>query len=412
MKNKITIKHIFAIILILITVISCVMISFPLIRNKGVGYLGAENSVVLVYTEYTDENGMLNINWGTGFAIGKPGKPVQYVVTNAHIVEAAYAYSGSIMVYFSAATNDFMHSSVIIMSPSNAKDISVLKLPEPTKKRSAMVFKFDKDVTIGEPVFALGYPGKSTDVQQQPTFDINDISATRGVISKRTMLSVATYQAYQTDTATSSGNSGGPLVDEKGGFAVGIVSYGYVDYDMNYAITINELQTLLDYNKIEYSYKGQLNWMFYVFIPTGILSFLAAVVLFIWIYKKVPAKAGSYKDSEKKAGALSNKTPVIRGINGYYAGQKIELTQKIILGRDSTVCNLVFPADTAGVSSNHCSVYYDKNNEKFVITDNNSSYGTYIGNGQKLTASVPYNVSIGETFYLGNAQNRFAVSLE
>ena len=27
-----------------------------------------------------------------GWAIGKPGEPVQYIVTNGHVVERAYAY--------------------------------------------------------------------------------------------------------------------------------------------------------------------------------------------------------------------------------------------------------------------------------------------------------------------------------
>ena len=27
------------------------------------------------------------IGWGTGFAVGEPGEPIQYIVTNAHVAE-------------------------------------------------------------------------------------------------------------------------------------------------------------------------------------------------------------------------------------------------------------------------------------------------------------------------------------
>ncbi|MBQ3027543.1 MAG: hypothetical protein IJD26_00565, partial [Lachnospiraceae bacterium] len=40
---------------------------------------------------------------GTGFAVGTPGEPVRWIVTNYHVVENAAEENGSIVVYFSAA---------------------------------------------------------------------------------------------------------------------------------------------------------------------------------------------------------------------------------------------------------------------------------------------------------------------
>ena len=54
---------------------------------------------------------------GTGFAIGKPGEPVEYIVTNGHVVEYGYmgpkvyaeqVSSAGVQVYFSAAENDYV----------------------------------------------------------------------------------------------------------------------------------------------------------------------------------------------------------------------------------------------------------------------------------------------------------------
>src|SRR5699024_11698303 len=58
---------------------------------------------------------------GTGFAIGKPGEPVEYIVTNGHVVEYGYmgpkvyaeqVSSAGVQVYFSAAENDYVTAEV------------------------------------------------------------------------------------------------------------------------------------------------------------------------------------------------------------------------------------------------------------------------------------------------------------
>ena len=53
-----------------------------------------------------------------------------------------------------------------------------------------------------------------------------------------------------------------------------------------------------------------------------------------------------------------------------------------------------------------------KNEDCFIITDLGSSYGTFLGNGKKLTANVAEKLSTGDTFYLCDNANRFVVSKE
>ena len=52
------------------------------------------------------------------------------------------------------------------------------------------------------------------------------------------------------------------------------------------------------------------------------------------------------------------------------------------LGRDAAVCRLVYQDGTPGVSSKHCQVCFDQREGVFVVTDLNSTYGTFLSNGQ------------------------------
>src|SRR5699024_7559377 len=104
---------------------------------------------------------------GTGFAIGKPGEPVEYIVTNGHVVEYGYmgpkvyaeqVSSAGVQVYFSAAENDYVTAEVVYYSASNEKDIAIIRLPSKTDKREAIPIRDADDVAVGDTAFALGYP--------------------------------------------------------------------------------------------------------------------------------------------------------------------------------------------------------------------------------------------------------------
>ena len=107
------------------------------------------------------------------------------------------------------------------------------------------------------------------------------------------------------------------------------------------------------------------------------------------------------------------KSAVLRGVTGKYAGQKFDLMRgKIVIGRDPTECNIVYDKNTPGISGRHCQIVYDGNEDRFLITDLGSSYGTFLGNGKKLTANVAEKLSAGDTFYLCDNGNRFVVAKE
>lgn len=437
--KKTSSKQVVAILLLVIGLIAGVFGVLGLVGGGGTDPYEARKSVVMVYSYLQLTDGQSAGAMGTGFAIGKPGEPVEYIVTNGHVVEYGYmgpkvyaeqVSSAGVQVYFSAAENDFVAGQVVYYSGFNEKDIAIIKLPSATDKRTALRLRSSSDVKVGETVYALGYPGTATVGQDFKTFDQDDITLTKGVISKKMTPSFSTYDAFQMDTYISGGNSGGPLVDENG-FVVGINSAGIeasgIDIGMNYAIVADELIKILDSERIEYTMAGgglswTQPWFAYVFLPIGVLALAGGIILLVTSQKNgqgAPVAAGAAAGmGSGKAPARGGRGPVekravLRGVTGKYSGQSFDLLKgKVVIGRDPAICNIVFDKNTPGISGRHCQVVYDPNEDCFIITDLGSSYGTFLGNGKKLTANVAEKLSTGDTFYLCDNANRFVVSKE
>ncbi len=93
-------------------------------------------------------------------------------------------------------------------------------------------------------------------------------------------------------------------------------------------------------------------------------------------------------------------------VSGLYAGQSIPLMKgKIVLGRDPSSCNLIFPSDQEGISRTHCTVTYD--GKTVWICDNGSSNGTFLSNGERLQAGRMIRILPGQRFYLANGNTMF-----
>lgn len=93
------------------------------------------------------------------------------------------------------------------------------------------------------------------------------------------------------------------------------------------------------------------------------------------------------EDKEKKEKKIEKKipefTPGMIVIEGEYKGAYIPLDTEVILGR-STSCNLVFDESLPEVSRRHCSIKYDYDKDAYILTDLNSSYGTFLEDGSML----------------------------
>ena len=132
-------------------------------------------------------------NLGSGVIVSEQG----YILTNAHVVEAADE------IEVALADNRRAKAKVIGTDPET--DLAVIKIDLP--KLPAIAFGQSEQAQVGDMVLAIGNP---FGVGQTVTFGIVSALA-------RSHLGINTFENFiQTDAAINPGNSGGALVDING----------------------------------------------------------------------------------------------------------------------------------------------------------------------------------------------------
>lgn len=370
------------------------------------------NGIVLVRTGAPDENGVMNYWRGTGFFVGTPGEDPEYIVTNCHVVEefilAGKALGGGeLHVLFDQDDAE----EAYLVDYDAEKDIAVLRLEEPTDKRVPLQMREAEDAMLGDEVYAVGYPlAADMTVQAVNSFSPSDATVTAGSIGRLLTESGTGRRLIQTDTAMSGGNSGGPLVDGDGAVLGVNTAVSSLDQNLFYAVSISEILPMLDRNNITYAlYSGNSgagNTMLYVAIAVAAVVVIVLVAVVLGRKKKAATAAPT---EEKPAGS-----PVIRSLSPQHGGLVVQLhhQQPVQIGRDSATCRLVYQDGTPGVSSHHCQVYYDEGEGMFVVTDLNSTYGTFQAGGQRIPPQTPTKLPPKSSFYLGEVDNTVYVDLE
>ncbi len=136
---------------------------------------------------------------GTGFAISSDG----YLVTNSHVIAGA----DSVMVENKAG----LKYKVTEVYRDKVHDLAILRIEDPSFEgfgKLPYTFKTDES-DLGEKVFTLGYP------REDIVFGEGSLSSASGFEGDTT--------AYQISIPLNPGNSGGPLLDDKGNL-IGIIS--------------------------------------------------------------------------------------------------------------------------------------------------------------------------------------------
>jgi len=151
-------------------------------------YNQLKESVVLIQT---------NLGLGSGFVYDREGR----IITNHHVIENASAIQVTFL--------DGNITSASIVGMDIYSDIAVIKVDPQVTTLHPVVLGSSSDLTVGEPVAAMGNP-----------FGLSD-TLTAGIVSslERTMDAAGNYviiDIIQIDAAVNPGNSGGPLVNLKG----------------------------------------------------------------------------------------------------------------------------------------------------------------------------------------------------
>lgn len=226
----------------------------------------ARNGVVRILS-FNTRNGQIiaeSMGTGTGFAVGEVGKATSIFVTNNHVV------SGCSEIYIlldnewidSLNAGNSIHAvkCEVLYTPSTSPDYAILKASREITERVALPLMPAQNAFPGDTIYALGYPGIADSVTQTIAASIDDITITKGTISRFSTLEAENTDVVQVDAAIQHGNSGGPLITE-GGQVIAINTGGYtqahsesdissVNYSVQIDYVIDKLNDLISSGKL------------------------------------------------------------------------------------------------------------------------------------------------------------------
>ena len=188
---------------------------------------------------------------GSGFVLDGRG----YVATNAHVIRGrGPKFERANQVYVSFADGNRVPAEVV-GDDLNA-DVALLRIDPRGLTLTPLRLGSSRNLQVGSPVAAIGSP-----FGQDQSLSVGVISATGRDIDSLTQFQIG--NAIQTDAAINHGNSGGPLLNERGeviGINAQIESTGGGGEGVGFAIPVDtverSLQQLREHGHVEYGYLG------------------------------------------------------------------------------------------------------------------------------------------------------------
>lgn len=356
---------------------------------------------------------------GSGVLVGSGS----HVVTNDHVV--ACVDKGYELIVIQSKEQRL---AATVLWRSEDKDLAVLQM-NGTVGGAVPAFAVSEQVQDADTVYAMGFPG-AADLSKESLFQVK---ITKGIISAKTQ--VEGLKVYQTDASISGGNSGGPLFNETGQ-VIGINFMKATRAEgIGYAIQSDELLPELDrlgipYKKTSFGTTPETpkviapsaqtppnpaagdgsatagSPLLYAGIALAVA--LSAGALFLVVRGKSAAKSATEVREIKPVGTR----PVLIGISGPFAGNEIRMgAETIAIGRDPQQCQLVFDKEMTDLGRLHCTLRYDSANNVFILTDKQSTNGTFTGDGKRLQPGAACRIGHGGRFYLAYPHNMFEVQL-
>ncbi len=183
--------------------------------------------------KYVDGDETPKFGIGTCFGVTNDG----YIVTNDHVIDGAKEIA--------IRTSDKEFHEAKIISKTASTDLAVLKID--TEKTPFLPLASSRTVTKGDGVFTMGFPVADM-LGTEPKY-------TDGVVSAKSGLGDDPL-AYQITVPIHPGNSGGPLVNEKGQ-VIGVITStaaplkfmenaGTMPQNINWAVKSDYLMPLLE----------------------------------------------------------------------------------------------------------------------------------------------------------------------
>ena len=370
----------------------------------------------------------------------------EYRITGYYLLLDNFAYNKET---YTLDASRAVPCTVIYVGKESDEDLAILKAANPVPGRVALPLLDDEDgLEVHDRVTSIGYPGSSDGATSEGYLlaNVDDVTTNGGDISRfyDSISAVGSDSGalsghlIQHNAAINGGNSGGPLVDENGA-VVGINTYTYhggsqAVSNSFYALRIKYAKDALDSLNISYNlYKPGLPVGVIVAVAAVIIIAAAAavvVVLVVVLTKRrsaaapaaarpvpgtVPGPVPGVAPGAVPRPAQPQASPVIagdiglrlQGVAGLFAGRRFAIAGQLRIGRDPSRNDLVYPADSQGVSGVHCVLLM--NGGQLLLQDLGSTYGTFVG-GNRLAANAPVELRIGDRICLGSEREVFVIT--
>ena len=332
---------------------------------------------------------------------------------------------------------------------SNDCDFAILKFNKNIKRDPATIYAGDH-LETGKTVYALGFP-RDAETYGKQSYTAENVVVTAGNINKYSQQTLVQsgkeVDCYTVDARISGGNSGGPLVNERGE-VIGINVQGTSDKSNNNSVDINEAIVVMEDLNIKYisSNKGLPGWAI-ALIVIGVIIFLLIAAVVIVVILIVAGK----KKKKRKAALAGNPAPAPAGtpVPGYtpaaggFADNAADNNQfaqadegTTVLGGSDEGTTVLSPVENGGTltrlsnnetiainrsgfkvgksaESDYCisdNTNVSRNHAEFVIrdgatfvVDGNSTNGTLV-NGIKMYPGYEKELKDGDTVTFANEQ--------
>lgn len=138
------------------------------------------------------------------------------------------------------------------------------------------------------------------------------------------------------------------------------------------------------------------------------LSFVGQVLTYFVAFSNTIAFLGEslVREDGMPSAARSVISGIVVGVDGTYAGASFDIKsgEELTFGRDPAECNIVFGQTDTDVSRKHLSVRFDARNNQYIVTDLNSTTGTFLDNGRRLSGGKEEHLARGSKIYLGSTR--------
>ncbi len=229
---------------------------FPVFAANG-NVAGVSDSVVRVIA--TGSDGI--IAFGSGFYLGN-NSDYEYYATNDHVISDDDITGFGIVFYDLYSPDDIIEATAVYQTYGTGTDLAIIKIPRERdgdgnfkpSRRKPVTLGSSESLTVTSNIYALGFPAVADQLTNNYEFKSKpeDVIVTSGTVSNLDK-KISNTRSMIIDANINNGNSGGPLVDEKG-YVVGINTWGLDG--TNAAIRVEELLDILEGRDVPYNTSG------------------------------------------------------------------------------------------------------------------------------------------------------------